>query len=102
MPFTVPEEVWLTSLATDASPISLKPRKNHPAPTTSEDQPAVVVLDGASRLALTGYAVRHKQVYEFMARLKESAAFERVDLLKADKEQVLWSEAVRFELMCTW
>jgi Tfp pilus assembly protein PilN len=96
----LPEEVWLTSIDTEKPSGSAK-RRTAPAPD-GEDQPTVVVMEGARRMALAGYAVGHEQLYEFMSRLKASAVFDRVDLLKADKEQVLWSEAVRFELVCIW
>ena len=61
-----------------------------------------MVLDGARRAALAGYALGHEQLYDFMARLKAAQAFDRIDLVKADKEDVLWARAVRFELLCTW
>ena len=98
----LPEEVWLTSVATDAPPPAAAGRRTSPTPSGKQDQPKVVVLDGAERATLAGYAVGHEQLYDFMARLKAAQAFDRIDLVKADKEEVLWSRAVRFELVCTW
>jgi Tfp pilus assembly protein PilN len=98
----LPDEVWLTSISTEAPPPSAGPTSKSATSSDTEEQPTLVVMDGARRMALAGYAVGHEQLYEFMARLKQASAFARVDLLKADKEKVLWSEAVRFELACTW
>ncbi len=98
----LPQEVWLTSVATDAPPPAAAGRRTSPTPSGKQDQPKVVVLDGAGRATLAGYAVGHEQLYDFMARLKAAQAFDRIDLVKADKEEVLWSRAVRFELVCTW
>jgi Tfp pilus assembly protein PilN len=98
----LPQEVWLTSVATDAPPPAAARRRTSPRASEKQDHPTVVVLDGARRAALAGYALGHEQLYDFMARLKAAQAFDRIDLVKADKEDVLWARAVRFELLCTW
>ena len=96
----MPDEVWLTSVATEAATAAARQRR--PAATGDKADPVVVVLNGARRVSLAGFALDHTHLYEFMARLNASAAFDRVQLLKAGKEPVLWSQAVRFELICTW
>lgn len=102
----LPDKVWLTSASTEAAAAAGKKQRVAPAAPApageQESAPAVVGLDGARRLSLAGFALDHAEVYEFMARLDASAVFDGVQLLKADKEPVLWSQAVRFELICTW
>lgn len=106
----MPEEVWLTSLATEVpkdSGASLRRQigKKQPAAAANaqEIEPRnVVTLAGARSLTLEGFAVDHEQLYEFMTRLKQSDTFPRVELVKAGKEPVLRSQGVRFELTCTW
>lgn len=98
----MPEEIWLSSIVTKTQTPGPAPT---PAPTKDPNQPpepSVVVMDGATRLDLQGFAIDHERLYDFMSRLKTSQVFARVDLIKATKEPVLWSEAVRFELTCTW
>lgn len=106
----LPDEVWLTSLATEtpqdlgsSSPRKSRRQKAAPRPAARDaDSPAVVTLAGARRLNLHGFAVDHEQLYEFMARLKGSETFGGVELVKAGKEPVLRSQGVCFELTCTW
>ena len=102
---SMPDEVWLTSVDTgqpsSAGPASKRTR-GPPTADTSGDTPGVVVLDGAGGIVLAGFAVDHEHLYDFMARLKASKAFAAVELNKGVKEPVLRSQAVRFELNCTW
>jgi Tfp pilus assembly protein PilN len=98
----MPEEVWLTSVATEAPASTGKQKHSAPSAAKEEEQSAVVVLEGARQLKLDGFALEHSYVYDFMGRLKASAVFDDVELLKAGKEPILWSQAVRFELLCTW
>ncbi|HUU84475.1 MAG TPA: PilN domain-containing protein [Phycisphaerae bacterium] len=106
----MPDEVWLTSLATEtpqdsarASRGKVAPQQAAPASSTpGAETSSVAILAGARRLALQGFAVNHEQLYEFMTRLKGSRSFSGVELVKAGKEPVLRSRGVRFELTCTW
>ena len=103
----MPQEVWLTSVGTDplenAAPASRRTNqatKGDPKQQAPADE--IVVMAGPSRLDVTGYAVEHEHLYDFMARLKASGAFDSVELVKAGTEPVLHSRAVRFVLTCTW
>lgn len=99
----MPQEVWLTGLTTDsASGRSTKKRRTTDKAKSEKGEPEIVVLEGASRLTIDGFALEHQHVYDFMARLKGSNAFSSVQMVKGDKEPVLWSEAVRFRLICSW
>lgn len=98
----MPEELWLSSILTKTDTTRVAtPRPARPDPNQAQAS-SVVVMDGATQLDLQGFALDHERLYDFMARLKDSRAFLRVDLVKANKEPVLWSQAVRFELTCTW
>jgi len=98
----MPDEVWLTSFDTGAPAGGAAVAERSPSPNSAPERGAVVVMDGATRLVLAGYAVGHDELYEFMARLKESGMFSHVELVKAGKEPVLRSQAVHFELTCSW
>ena len=103
----MPERVWLASLATEGPRVGMSSRgaaasKNALPLAPGHAGPVVTTLDGARSLKLAGYAVEHETLYDFMDRLKQSQAFRHIELLKAEKEPVLWSEAVRFELTCEW
>ncbi|MHC4064696.1 MAG: PilN domain-containing protein [Planctomycetota bacterium] len=102
----MPEQVWLTSLTTGSPQAPAKgAASSSPNGSTSagDSEPAeVVVMDGASQINLTGFAVDHEHLYDFMTLLKGSQAFASVELVKAGKEPVLQSRAVRFELTCSW
>ncbi len=98
----MPEQMWLVGMNAAAGPSGAPGNTGRGPSGKQEAQPQVVVLDGARRLDLVGYAVEHEQVYDFMTRLKESGAFGQVDLTKADTEDILSSQAVRFELVCSW
>ena len=108
---SMPEEVWLTSFSTDRSPEApgLKTIRAAPPgdPTTPGSVPAggelpVVVLQAATRIELTGFALNHERLYDLMSRLKEDGTFSNVELLKAGMEPVLEGHAVRFTLACGW
>ncbi len=99
-----PDKVWLTSLSTE-SPGAAAPATESAGPSGEEaaSQPQqVVVMAGARRLDLAGYAVGHEDLYDFMTRLKASQQFSDVELTKAGTEPALRSRAVRFELTCSW
>jgi len=96
---SMPPEIWLTSLVTN-NPGTAKPRIRTGKKNPADNQ--VVVMEGARRINLEGFALEHSQLYDFMARLKGSGAFAKVQLIKAGKEPVFRSRAVRFELTCHW
>lgn len=112
-----PEEVWFVSLATDpATPgrgsKDLTPPKPPPtaaaATKTPADKPAkpeppaVVMMEAPRALVFEGYALEHRNLYDFMSRLKESNLFADVSLTKAAEEPVLSGKAVRFKIQCRW
>ncbi len=105
----MPQEVWLTSIGTEAPESRSRARPAPPvgkpgAHSDENEMPSatVVTMAGAQRLDLAGFALDHEQLYEFMTRLKRSETFGRVELVMAGKQPVLRSEGVRFELTCTW
>lgn len=105
----MPEEVWLSSIGTEAPSTGSRVRPaapiGKPAAKSDENETpsaTVVTMAGARRLDLAGFALDHEQLYEFMTRLKRSETFGRVELVMAGKQPVLHSEGVRFELTCTW
>ncbi len=97
----MPSEVWLTTMATETPQAPSRPAGRPPA---SKDEPTqgLTVLAGARAFMLDGYAIDHDDLYEFMARLKASGAFDYVELVRAERQDVLRSRAVHFELTCTW
>lgn len=98
----MPEELWLFSIQTTHDTTRAAAELPDPSGQDQAQEPVVVVMGGATRMDLQGFAVDHERLYDFMSRLKDSQAFTRVDLVKANKEPVLWSQAVRFELICIW
>ena len=60
------------------------------------------MLDGPGAVRISGFAVDHDWLYEFITRLKDASVFERVDMLQAGKERTMQADAVRFVLVCAW
>jgi hypothetical protein len=85
-------EVWLAEVETLA--------QNSGNPSLAGK--SVVMLDGPMGVRLTGYALDHEWLYEFMGALKSTELFAQVKLTQAGKEPVLSGEAVRFVLECVW
>lgn len=98
----MPEEVWLTSLGTGGPQEAAGAKPGLSGTVAASEQGEVVVMEGARKIDLAGFAVDHEHLYNFMTRLKESRAFGQVELVKAGKEPLLRSRAVRFELTCRW
>ncbi|MCH7812807.1 MAG: PilN domain-containing protein [Planctomycetes bacterium] len=99
---SMPDQVWLSSMATGMENVSARRPARAPAESAPGDKPKVVRMDGARKIDLTGYALDHEHLYEFMTGLKQSQLFATVDLVKAGKEPLLRSRAVRFQLSCVW
>ena len=105
---TMPEEVWLVSIATnpvaptrgnkDMRPPPIKNQNNGEKPQTLR----VVTMDAPRALTFEGYAVAHRDLYEFMSTLKQTDLFSDVDLTKAVEEPVYNAHAVRFKIECKW
>jgi len=98
----MPEEVWLTSLGTGEPQEAAGGKPGLSGSVAASEQGEVVVMEGARKIDLAGFAVDHEHLYDFMTRLKQSRAFAQVELVKAGKEPLLRSRAVRFELTCRW
>jgi len=94
----LPEEVWLSALATSpAAPTGDGVVNIGPAPGQQ-----TVVIDAPKRLRLDGYALDHSHLYQMMSALNNLKVFGRVELAQADTEPMLRGQAVRFELECEW
>ncbi len=112
----LPEEVWLTSIATDPPQPSAsghvqvsrkggeKSRKGGAQNQGAGDAAAsgVVVLEAPTRIRLEGFALGHEVLYDLISGLKGSGSFSEVRLLRAGMEPVLQGHAVRFVLICEW
>ena len=93
----IPDEVWLTSVKSLAAP-----PVNRQGGQAEADDDAPVLLDGPSGLEISGYALSNDWLYEFMARIKQTGLFARVEMTQAVKEPVSRGDAVRFVLKCDW
>ena len=102
----MPDEVWLIATET-IDPVAEPSRRKSSAsrgPTTGAEpeEPLTVMLDGPAGIRITGYALDHDWLYEFMSRLNSARLFTYVELVQAGKEPVLEGQAVRFVLECAW
>ena len=102
---TMPENCWLTSIATDPDKPTAgrrnsrkKPAKKKPAGKEQE----VVVIDAPRRLKITGYAREASEPNEFVDRLNHSGAFRLVELERSQREPILDGSYYRFQLYCEW
>lgn len=105
----MPEELWLISLATVPSAPAGGNRNLVPAaaaknPSTGDgdDEPQVVTMEAPRALAIEGYALAHKNLYEFMSRLKGTGLFVDISLTRASEEPVMTEKAIRFKIECSW
>lgn len=103
---TLPEEVWLLSIATDPAAPARGDRDLTPKPSASKNDqqqgPKMVTLEAPRTLALEGFALEYRNLYEFMARIKLAEAFADVTLTRATEEPVFDAHAVRFKILCRW
>ena len=99
-----PGEVWLTSIVTTTGGGAAAPHRPARADGGAQRENAseAVTLQGPTGIRITGYALDHEWLYEFMSALKSMGVFKRVELTQAGKEPVLQGVAVRFILECTW
>ncbi|HNQ23610.1 MAG TPA: hypothetical protein PKK06_11000 [Phycisphaerae bacterium] len=104
----LPEETWLTAVATDpATPAGARAEPllallQSVPNTEGAPQAQVVTIEAPRKLRLLGYAADYPQLYEFMAHLKACGAFTEVLQVRAGLEPVLTGSAVGFEVLCTW
>jgi Tfp pilus assembly protein PilN len=101
----LPEEAWLTSIATDPSAPSGagRPRRLPGSGANKKsDEMQTVRIDAPEKLKIVGHAADHAQLYTFMANLKATGVFASVDLVRSGEELVADRSAVAFELTCRW
>ncbi|MCK4659278.1 MAG: PilN domain-containing protein [Phycisphaerae bacterium] len=109
----MPQEVWLTSIATDppqpGSSSHELPRaaRRRSARETGKQQdiskPAeVVILQAPTKIRLEGFALDHGAMMDLITRLKASRAFTAVEQVTSGREPVLQGDAVRFVVTCQW
>jgi Tfp pilus assembly protein PilN len=101
----LPEEAWLTSIATDPSAPSGAGRPRRlpgSGPDKESDEMQTVRIDAPEKLKIVGHAADHAQLYAFMANLKATGVFASVDLVRSGEELVADRNAVAFELTCRW
>jgi len=104
---SMPEELWLTDLATDpASPGAAAPTAPtapaSPPDPKADKAPATISIEAPRKLRLSGFAADHVNLYAFMENLKASGAFSEVLLLASGVQHGASPPAVFFELSCAW
>lgn len=105
----MPQDLWLVSIATDPPrPVrgnrDLRPKKpkQGAAAQDGDDAPQVVTMEAPRALTFDGYALVHRDLYDFMSGLKGTDVFADVSLTKATEEPVFSAKAVRFKIHCRW
>lgn len=102
----LPEEVWLTSIATDpptARRGTLDKRTKADRPASDQRvEPTAVVLEAPQSITIDGYAIEQKHIWEFVSRLSAAGALGSVRLQKSMVEPLMESTAVHFEIVCDW
>lgn len=102
---TMPDQCWLTSVATDPvkpSPGSLPKATKRLVKTSASVEENVTLVGVARRLRISGFSVDSAQPHRLVRRLKRSGSFERVALEGVERELVLGKEFFRFDLTCEW
>jgi Tfp pilus assembly protein PilN len=106
----LPEDCWLTSVATDpTAPISngrSRPNGNSgaapPQPGGEGPTPGVVLIEGPRKLKLAGFAGDPGDPLAFVTNLKETGLFREVNLEGFRREPALGELVFRFDLVCEW
>lgn len=101
---SMPEDCWLTSIATDPErpPAGKRKTKKTASKKSIGKKPEVVVIDAPRRLKIIGYAQEASQPNEFVDRLNHSGVFRLVELGQSQREPVLDGSYYRFQLYCEW
>lgn len=101
---SMPENCWLTSIATDPDKPVLIRRKSRKAASkkAGEKEPEMVVIDAPRRLKIMGYAKRASEPNEFVDRLNRTGVFRLVELEQSQREPILDGSYYRFQLFCEW
>jgi hypothetical protein len=96
------DELWLDSAETVAHRAEEPARRGSKHSSGAVKDGEVVTIPGPTHLKLTGYALRHERLYEFMSALKGTGVFKTIELTQAGQEPVLQGTAVRFVIECAW
>ena len=101
---SMPENCWLTSIATDPDkPLSIRRSSTkRVSKNVGGKEPEVVVIDAPRRLRIIGYAERASEPNEFVDRLNHTGVFHLVELKRSQRELILDGAYYRFELFCGW
>jgi Tfp pilus assembly protein PilN len=99
-----PEEVWLLDVESiqSSGAAALTGGSRLIAAVTAKPESNVVAIEGPRGIRITGYAMDHELLYEFMSRLKRIEIFSFVEMTNAARENVQEHTAVKFVLECTW
>ncbi len=104
----LPEKMWLVSVATEPTAPRPGDRDLRPKPSSKPADPnapkknTVVTLEAPRALALDGFALEYRDLYDFMSRLKTASVFTEVVLTRASDAPVFDASAVRFRILCRW
>lgn len=101
---SMPENCWLTSIATHPDkPVSIRRVSKRTASKKERGTEAeIVVIDAPRRLKIVGYAERASEPNEFVDRLNHTGVFRLVELERSQREPILDGSYYRFQLNCEW
>jgi len=101
----LPDEAWLTSIATDPpapSGAGQARRSLGKRPQDGGKAPDTITIDAPRKLKIVGYVRDHALLYTFMSSLKGTGIFTAVELIRSGEQRVGDDIAVGFELTCEW
>jgi len=100
---SMPDDCWLTSVATDPDRPRVVASNAPSAKAKSENESrGPVTIDAPRKLRIAGYAHDAAEPHAFVANLKETGVFLAVTLESSKVEPVLDGSYTRFELVCEW
>jgi len=105
---SMPEDVWLTSLATNPTKPTESRRhirtvmQSLPSANANVKQQDKTTIDSPTALVLKGYSLSYESVQTYVGRLKATGVFDDVLLQGLEKDRPLGEDAFRFELVCDW
>ena len=101
----LPDEAWLTSIATDPPAPTEATRTRRSLGKRPQDEgkaPDTITIDAPRKLEILGYVRDHALLYTFMSSLKSTGIFTAVELIRSGEQRVGEDTAVGFELTCEW
>lgn len=105
---TLPEDSWLTSVATDPPQPLPGERKikwqdqDDQAKSTEKAGPPIVTIEAPRKLIIKGYAPEAGDPHRFVTALKDEKVFPRITLVKTSMERAHTGTFFAFELVCEW